>query len=98
MFVDSLAQAYHWSFEDMKSLTLPQLLLMNHAAEVNRKRADETHERKKKREELRKQQKEKEELKNPWIEEFGKRFDEMDSDEQLEYFRMKTRGMNSVRT
>lgn len=36
-----MAQAYSWSYDEILKLTYPQIILMNHAAEVNRKRMDE---------------------------------------------------------
>ena len=35
-----MAQAYHWTLEDINKLTYLQIMLLNHAAEVNRKRLD----------------------------------------------------------
>lgn len=36
MILDSLAQAYHWSHQDMMKLTMPQIIMYNHASWVNR--------------------------------------------------------------
>lgn len=38
--MDSLAQAYRWSYDEIMRLTYPQILLLNHAADVNKKRLD----------------------------------------------------------
>lgn len=42
-----MCQAYHWSFDKAMSLTLPQMILMNHAAWVNQKRSEEKAEQRK---------------------------------------------------
>lgn len=34
--VDSYAQAYHWSLDQIAQLTYPQIILLNHAAHFNR--------------------------------------------------------------
>jgi hypothetical protein len=67
------------------SLTLPQILMHNTAAEVNRKRSDEFYERKKKREEEDKQKDER----DPIIPEYGKRFSELNTDQMSAYNRRK---------
>lgn len=41
MLIDGLCQAYHWSFADAKKLTIPQIIMMNHAAHINNLRSDE---------------------------------------------------------
>lgn len=38
--VDSLCQNYGWSFEESMHMTLPQIILLNHAAALNAKRVD----------------------------------------------------------
>lgn len=38
--MDSLAQAYHWKWEDILRRTMPQILMLNHAASVNKARMD----------------------------------------------------------
>lgn len=38
--VDSLCQSYHWSFRDTLRLTLPQMIMVNHAAHVNHLRVE----------------------------------------------------------
>lgn len=38
--IDTLAQAYHWSFEDTIRRTMPQIIMLNAAASVNKKRTD----------------------------------------------------------
>lgn len=38
VMVDSLCQGYHWSYKDVLSLTVPQLLMLNHASHVNSER------------------------------------------------------------
>lgn len=39
MLVDSFCQAYHWSFSDALKLTMPQIVMLNHAAWVNAEKA-----------------------------------------------------------
>jgi hypothetical protein len=39
--LDSIAQSYHWSFDDIMNLTVPQIILISHAAFINSKRFDE---------------------------------------------------------
>jgi hypothetical protein len=36
--VDQLCQAYHWPFEAAMKMTMPQIILLNHASWVNNKR------------------------------------------------------------
>jgi hypothetical protein len=36
--IDQLCQGYHWSFQEAMSLTLPQVILLGHAAWANDKR------------------------------------------------------------
>jgi hypothetical protein len=43
--VDSLAQGYHWTLDEVFKLTMPQIILMSHAAHINSKRMDERIER-----------------------------------------------------
>ncbi len=35
-----MAQAYRWAYSDILQLTYPQILMLNHAADVNRRRLD----------------------------------------------------------
>jgi len=35
VLVDQLCQAYHWSYKDAMRMTLPQIIMLNHAASVN---------------------------------------------------------------
>lgn len=37
--VDQLCQAYHWSLKDALHITMPQMIMLNHASWVNAKRA-----------------------------------------------------------
>jgi hypothetical protein len=38
--VDSFGQAYHWTMDYILSLTLPQIIMINAGAGVNKKRMD----------------------------------------------------------
>jgi hypothetical protein len=38
--LDSICQAYHWSLKDVMRMTLPQIIMMNHAAWVNQERSE----------------------------------------------------------
>jgi hypothetical protein len=38
--IEGMCQAYHWSFEDAMRRTLPQVIMLNHAAWLTRKRLD----------------------------------------------------------
>lgn len=38
--VCSFAEAYHWSLRDIFNLTMPQIIMINHAAYINGKRFD----------------------------------------------------------
>lgn len=40
MIVDTLAQAYRWTLDDIRKLTYPQILMLNHASGINKKRMD----------------------------------------------------------
>lgn len=51
MIASSLCEAYHWTLEDVRKLTLPQIILMNHAAFVNRENSERRYEAKRKSEE-----------------------------------------------
>jgi hypothetical protein len=36
--VDQLCQAYHWPFDKAMKMTMPQIIMLNHASWVNGKR------------------------------------------------------------
>jgi hypothetical protein len=38
MMIDGLCQGYHWSFADAVKMTLPQVIMLNHAAHANSER------------------------------------------------------------
>lgn len=38
ILVDQLCQAYHWTFAEAMKMTMPQIIMLNHAAHVNAKR------------------------------------------------------------
>jgi hypothetical protein len=77
--IDSLARAYRWSFDEIMSLTHPQIVMINAACEYNVKRGDEYYEWKKQQDEATEQQA----AKNPFVQSVGKRLDEMNTDEIL---------------
>lgn len=87
-------QGYHCSFEAAMSLTYPQIVMLNHGAWYNRKRGEEQYERDKKKKEREEKKRKAEQQKNPYIDNYGKTLDEMNSEEQAAYFR---RAMVSVR-
>lgn len=35
-----MCEAYHWTLDEAKSLTMPQIIMWNHAAFVNKERSD----------------------------------------------------------
>lgn len=39
--MDNLCQAYHWRIEDVFKLTMPQIIMLSHAAWVNHERLEE---------------------------------------------------------
>jgi hypothetical protein len=45
MMVCSLAEAYHWSLREIFDLTMPQIVMLNHAAFISGKRFDARMER-----------------------------------------------------
>lgn len=40
MMIHSLCSGFHWSYEQAKSLTLPQIIMLNHAAWVSHERLE----------------------------------------------------------
>lgn len=36
MLIDGLAQAYHWSYHELITLTMPQIVMLTHASHVNK--------------------------------------------------------------
>lgn len=74
--IDQLCQGYHWSLKEAMSLTLPQVILLGHAAWANDKRSK-----------ARSAAKEQEEP-NPTIMVGGKQkpFSEMSTDDAQEYY------------
>lgn len=73
-----MAQAYRWTLDDIRKLTYPQILMLNAAAETNRKRMDARIKRKRADGTMSIQ----EEIADmPLVN--GKRFDELTSDELL---------------
>lgn len=73
--VDQLMQAYHWSYEEAMRRTLPQIVLLNHAATVNSKRMDAR---------IKAKDAPKDEGDEPvW---HGKKLSEMNSDEMTAYY------------
>lgn len=75
--MDGLCQSYHWEFAAAKKLTLPQIVMLNHAADVNHKRAEE---RIKAKEQAKKQG-----VENPVV--FGgKRVDELGTEDFIRYW------------
>lgn len=81
MLIDSLCQAYHWTLPDAFRLTLPQVLMLNHAAKVNGLRMDEQIERKKVDREKEEAEQKKRDERDPIIPHLGKRISECTSDE-----------------
>lgn len=45
MLLDNLCQAYHWTLDEAMRLTVPQILMLSHAAKVNYDRLQERVER-----------------------------------------------------
>lgn len=82
MIVDSYAQAYHWTYDEIISRTLPQIIMLNHASSVNKRRFD-AKVNKGRRDNT--QTLEERIVDTPmWN---GKRIDELTSEEYLEYHR-----------
>lgn len=82
LLVDSYAQAYRWPLDHILRLTMPQIIMINHAAHVNKKRLDRRIERNRERGD---QPLEDRIAEMPmWN---GKRIDELTSEEYLEYHR-----------
>lgn len=50
ILVDGLCQSYHWSMKEAMSLTLPQIIMLNHAAWVNQEQGKKRYEAKQRRE------------------------------------------------
>jgi hypothetical protein len=69
--VDQLAQAYHWSLDQILELTMPQILMLNHAAWVSAER--------------RRPLKEGEFTHEPTIR--GKKLEEATTDEWVDYYK-----------
>lgn len=40
MMIDSLCQCYHWSLEEAMKLTMPQIIMLQHASHINMKRME----------------------------------------------------------
>jgi len=76
--VDQLCQAYHWPLEEAMSRTLPQIILLNHAASVNCERSKRRSERAGKKKQEQKQT-------DPVVFN-GKRLSELTSDEMAAYY------------
>lgn len=51
MMVESLCQAYHWPLEKAMNLTLPQMIMLNHASWVNHENSERRFKAKRKWEE-----------------------------------------------
>jgi hypothetical protein len=79
--IDGLCQAYHWTLPEAMKLTLPQILLFNHAASVNGRRMDNKQEARKKQDETSKSRNEK----DPIVYN-GKRLSQLTDDEQEAYY------------
>jgi len=82
--VDSLCQTYHWPLHEVMSLTVPQIIMLNHAAWVNQERVKKRVANEPTAADMRKQQED--ELMNGdpivWN---GKRLSELNSDEMAIY-------------
>jgi hypothetical protein len=79
--VDSLCQNYGWSFEETMHMTLPQIILLNHAASINSKRVDirvKANAKKKEREAER-------ETNDPIVH-GNKRLSQLDSNDMIDYY------------
>lgn len=75
--IDQLCQAYHWTMGEAMSLTMPQIIMLNHAASVNSKRMEQ---RMKRKHTTTDNQEGYEPVYN------GKTLDEMTSDEMVQYY------------
>jgi len=75
VLIDGLCQAYHWSLTDALRLTVPQVLMLNHAAWVNQKRSEER---------VKAKEADKDGKDPVWC---GKKVDELNSDEFAAYWR-----------
>jgi len=84
--VDSLCQAYHWTLKEAMHLTLPQILMLNHAAKVNSLRMDERIEKDRVKKDKADKEKEKRDKLDPVIPSLGKRMSECNSDEIASQF------------
>lgn len=77
--IDGIMQSYPLSFKEAMRLTLPQIILLNHAAWANQERSDRRFKAKQKREE--KNKSDSPSLKADELVINGKTMDEMSSDE-----------------
>lgn len=50
MMIDSLCQCYHWSLEEAMKLTMPQIIMLQHASHINMKRMEARREANKQKE------------------------------------------------
>lgn len=84
--MDSLCQAYHWTLKEAMHLTLPQILMLNHAAKVNSLRMDERIEKDRKRKDREEAAQKLRDIKDPIIPSLGKRISECNSEEIASQF------------
>lgn len=55
ILIGGLCEAYHWTVQDAMKLTMPQIIMLNHAAWVNKERAERRHAAKRDKEGSKKQ-------------------------------------------
>ena len=79
--VDNICQAYHWSLKDVMRLTIPQMIMLGHAAAVNSLRTDKRMEAKSKADEI----KRKKDETDPIVMN-GKRLSQLTPEEEVAYY------------
>lgn len=72
--IDSLCQNYGWSYQETMRMTLPQIVMLNHAATVNAKRV-----------EIRVKAKSNKDKQDPVVHN-NKRLSELDSNDMASYY------------
>lgn len=79
--IDSLCQAYHWTVDEAFRMTMPQILMLNHAARVNHDRMMENMDKDRKVKDKEDMEAKKRDERDPILPQYGKRLSECTSDE-----------------
>jgi hypothetical protein len=86
LLIDNLCQAYHWTIGEAFRLTLPQIIMLNHAAKVNHDRMMERMDQDKAVKDKKDEEQRKKDKLDPVIPTLGKRMSECNSEEIASQF------------